>query len=416
MSNNVNKNVSKETNAKHESFWNKLMFTVFGLLIVAFVLFHTFSSLFSNPYETDVASEIVVKQTISADCIIVRKENIITSDETGYKVCKVSNGGKVAKYSPVVSFYENASDVEIANEINILEEFLSSIEEIDKQNSIHIADLDIISEQTGNYVRDLLVNVDDNDFAQAQNTLKNLRYYMAQGQLATGREENYSAVINNLKKELNTLKSKYQSSEKSVQSEYSGYFVNFVDGYENAINYDAVEDITVDQIENLKSGEVSNNQIGRVISENEWYIITTVNTTDIKGVSIGDKLKISTSLSTVDELSVTVSAINKSEDGKKAALVLSCMKMNEELSTLRQKEMQIVLKTYKGLKVNSRAVRIKDGKKGVYVQLGSVIKFIETDIIYNTKDYVVVESKYRDGELKIYDDVIVKGKDLDGQL
>ena len=79
-----------------------------------------------------------------------------------------------------------------------------------------------------------------------------------------------------------------------------------------------------------------------------------------------------------------------------------------------QKEMQIVLKTYKGLKVNSRSVRIKDGEKGVYVKLGSVIKFVKTDIIYNTKDYVIVDSDYGSGSLKIYDDVIVEGKNLDG--
>ena len=90
------------------------------------------------------------------------------------------------------------------------------------------------------------------------------------------------------------------------------------------------------------------------------------------------------------------------------------MKMNEELATLRHKKMQIVLKTYNGLKVNSRAIRIHDGKKGVYVKLGNIIKFIETDIIYNSKDYVIVDTEYGYDQLKIYDDVIVKGKDLDG--
>lgn len=401
-------------NNNSDSLPKKIMFGIFGVLIVVFVLYHTFGSLFVNPYETEVVAETTVKKTISADCVIVRKENIISSDNKGYKVCKVSNSGKVAKYSPVVSFYENAADVEIANEINTLEEYLNAIEEIDKQNSIHVADLDIISEQTGGYIREMLGNIDENNFSEVQKNLKSLRYYMAQGQLATGREDNYQSVINSCKEQLIKLKSQYSSSVKTVQSEYSGYFVNFVDGYENSLDYDSIDDVTVTEFKNLKAAEVQSNQIGRVISENEWYIVTVVNTTDIKGVSKGDKLTISTSLSTVDELSVTVSAINKSDDGKESVLVLSCMKMNEELATLRQKEMQIVLKTYKGLKVNSRSVRIKDGKKGVYVQLGSVIKFVETDIIYNTKDYVIVDSSYGSGELKIYDDVIVKGKNLDG--
>ena len=341
--------MSKRNVQNGESGFKKFMFGLFGVLIAAFVLYHTFSSIFDKTYETEVAAEATVKDTVSANCFIVRKENIITSDNTGHKVCKVSNGGKVAKDSTVISFYENASDVEVANEINTLEEFLTSIEEINKQNAIHVADLDIISSQTENSIENLLLNVYDNNFSEAQKSLKNLRYYMAQGQLATGREDNYDKVINQCKSKLEELKSKYESHEKTVVSEYSGYFLNFADGYENSLNYDDIENVSVSDIENVKAAKVEQNQIGRVISENEWYIVTVVNTADIKGISEGDTLNVSTMLSTVDELSAKVRAINKSDDGKKSALVLSCMKMNEELATLRQKEMQIVLKTYRGL-------------------------------------------------------------------
>lgn len=398
---------------KKDKFSRKIIFGIFGILIVVFVLYHTFGSLF-DPYTTEETTQTTIKKTISAQCIIVRKENVIKSDNKGYKVFKVQNGGKVAKNSTVVSFYEKSKDVEIANEINELEDYLSSIEEIDKQNSIKLADLDIISEQIQDNIYSMLRNVNSNSFSDNEKVLKSLCYYMAQGQLATGREKNYTKVIEKYKKELSLLKDSYDKNVKSVKSDCSGYFVNFTDGYENLIDYDNIEDVTVSQIENLKPAEVKDNEVGKVISENEWYIVTVVNAADIKGVSKGDTLKIGTSLSSVNELSVSVEAINKSDDGQKALLVLSCMKMNNELATLRQKEMQIVLKTYTGLKVNAKSVRVKNGKKGVYVRRGTITKFIETDIIYNSKEYVIVKSKYADNELKIYDDVIVKGKNLDG--
>jgi len=402
--------MSKE---KKDGYFQKFIFSFFGVLIVAFVLYHTFNSLF-DPYVTETVAEVSIKDSISANCFIVRKENVITSDNEGYKVFKVSNGGKVAKNSNVVSFYEDANDVELANEILKLESYLSAIEEIDKQNSIHIADLDIISSQTSNSIKEMLLNVYENDFSKTEKTVEALRYYLAQGQLATGREENYKQVISDLKNQLKQLKSKYSSTEKSVKCDCSGYFVNFTDGYENALSYENIEDVTVSQIENLKPAEINKNEVGKVISENEWYLVCVVDTTDISNVSEGDKLRIGTSLSSVNELVVKVEAINKSDNGKKSVLVMSCMKMNEELSTLRQKEMQIVLKTYNGLKVNSRAIRIKDGKKGVYVKLGNIIRFIETEIIYNSKDYIIVDTDYGYNQLKIYDDVVVKGKGLDG--
>lgn len=398
---------------KKEKTTGRYIYAIFGILIAAFVIYHTFGSLF-DPYVTEEAVETTMQKTISADCLIVRKENIIKSDNKGYKVCKVQNGGKVSKNSTVVSFYNNADDVEIANKINELENYLQAIEEIDKQNSIKLADLDIISEQTQSNIYSLLKNVSSNNFSENDKILNNLRYYLAQGQLATGREKNYKSVIKKCKNELTGLKAKYEKNIKSVKSDYSGYFVNFTDGYENVIDYDKIRDVTVEDFENMKSVKPQNNEIGKVISENEWYIVTVVNTADIKGISEGDSININTSLSSADSLSVNIKKINKSLDGKKSVLIMSCMKMNSELATMREKNMQLVLKTYRGLKVNSKAVRVKNKKTGVYVKLGAVKRFVNVDIIYHSKEYVIVKTENGNNQLKIYDDVIVKGKNLDG--
>ena len=89
---------------KKEKTTGRYIYAIFGILIAAFVIYHTFGSLF-DPYVTEEAVETTMQKTISADCLIVRKENIIKSDNKGYKVCKVQNGGKVSKNSTVVSFY-----------------------------------------------------------------------------------------------------------------------------------------------------------------------------------------------------------------------------------------------------------------------------------------------------------------------
>ena len=68
----------------------KIIFSFFGIVIVAFVLYHTFSSLF-DPYVTETVAEVSIKKSISANCIVVRKENIVLSDNQGYKVFKVTS-------------------------------------------------------------------------------------------------------------------------------------------------------------------------------------------------------------------------------------------------------------------------------------------------------------------------------------
>ncbi len=391
----------------------KILYSVISILIVVFVIYHTFGSLI-NPYVTQEVVATSIKKTISADFYVIRKESVITSDYSGYKVFTVPNGDKIAKDSQAVLFYENAGDVALANEIIQLENYIKEIEEIDKQNSIQVADIDIISNQTQSSVFDFLKSVNDNNFSKASEDLSSLRYYLAQSQLVTGREQDYSAVISENKKKLAEKKSKMIHDVKSVKSDFSGYFVNFTDGYENVFDYENVDEISTDQIQHVKAEKPNKSEVGKVICENEWYLVTVVDTIDVKDKEKGDKVVINTMLSSVKQLQTTVVAANRSKDGKKTALVLKCMEMNEELSTMRKKNMQIVLNTYSGLKVDAAAIRVKNSQKGVYVKFNNIIRFVPVNVIYSTSEYCIVDTDYSSGQLKIYDDVVVKGKDLDG--
>ena len=391
----------------------KFLYSVISILIVVFVIYHTFGSLI-NPYVTQEVVSASIKKTISSDFYVVRKENVITSDYSGYKVFTVPNGDKIAKDSQAVLFYENASDVALANEIIELDNYIKEIEEIDKQNSIQVADIDIISNQAQSSVFDFLKSVNDNNFSKATEDLSSLRYYLAQSQLVTGREQDYSAVISEYRKKLAAKKKEMTHGVKVVKSDYSGYFVNFTDGYENSFDYENIDKITTDQIQRIKANKPSKAEVGKVISENEWYLVTVVDTTDVKDKEKGDTVVINTMLSSVKQLKTTVVAANRSKDGKKTALVLKCMEMNEELSTMRKKNMQIVLNTYTGLKVDAKAIRVKNKQKGVYVKFNNIIRFVPVNVIYSTSEYCIVDTDYSNGQLKIYDDVVVKGKDLDG--
>jgi len=84
---------------------------------------------------------------------------------------------------------------------------------------------------------------------------------------------------------------------------------------------------------------------------------------------------------------------------------------------MRTANMTIVLETYSGLQVNSKAVRFVDGKKGVYVLSGSVITFVPIEVIYSTDNYCICEVQPTGLRLRLYDEVILKGKNLyDGKV
>ena len=92
--------------------------------------------------------------------------------------------------------------------------------------------------------------------------------------------------------------------------------------------------------------------------------------------------------------------------------------MNNELAVIRSGVITVINKEYSGLAVSKKALRVVDSVRGVYVQNGMQINFVPVEIVYTTDDYIICEKKNENGNyLKLYDKVVVKGKNLyDGKI
>lgn len=110
---------------------------------------------------------------------------------------------------------------------------------------------------------------------------------------------------------------------------------------------------------------------------------------------------------------MTVACVNKSAKGDTAVVVFQCSYMNTELSKLRSPAFQIILNRYDGLRVSDQAIKVENGKRGVYVFIGSSVKFTPVEILYNGNGYKVCKKvdPMEEG-LHLYDDIVVKGKNL----
>ena len=63
-------------------------------------------------------------------------------------------------------------------------------------------------------------------------------------------------------------------------------------------------------------------------------------------------------------------------------------------------------------------MRVQDGKTGVFVRSGMTVKFVGVNVIHRTDEYIICEQEVsNDTVLRLYDDVVVKGKRLyDGKI
>ena len=117
-------------------------------------------------------------------------------------------------------------------------------------------------------------------------------------------------------------------------------------------------------------------------------------------------------------MTATVESINRGSKGEEAAVVFSCENMNSELAGMRNISFNIINKTYSGLRVSSKALRVKGKTKGVYVLSGQEVKFRKVTVLYSGESFIICQ-KETDGDdrLKLYDEVVTEGKNLyDGKV
>jgi len=123
-------------------------------------------------------------------------------------------------------------------------------------------------------------------------------------------------------------------------------------------------------------------------------------------------------------------------DSDRALLVFESGEVPEDFDFARNQKVRVVYKKYSGLKVPKEAVRVVNDIKGVYVVNGTEVEFKRISEIYSFDDYYIIEkdpesalyskkyvrktTKDEQGNekneyyrvLSLYDQVIVKGKDI----
>ena len=390
---------------------SKILFTLFGIFVLLYVG-SVVVNYFYTPFEVETVRQVTVDDTIDTKAIALRNEKVVTSNKQGVAVYSVENGGKLAKGADVISYYSNDEAAAISRQISDLQQKIDRLSDINTQSGNYAADIDIVSSNVTTQLLKLDEYTDGGDLSNASVYSDELFYAMCRSGVETGRITNLNTRISELEKQLNSLKKQAGGSVQSVTSDYAGYFVNTVDGYENAVDITKVNELTTADFDKLKASDVPQNAVGKVICDTNWYLVAKLKLNDSRLIKEGGSVDVTLPLSSGERLEAEVLAMNIGEKDE-VLCVLSLSQMNPQLLAARQQDIQIVVDTYTGLRVNKDAVRVKNGKKGVYVTLGNIKKFREINVVYSAEDYVIVDSANEDGQLKIYDDVIIKGKGID---
>lgn len=370
------------------------------------------------PLTTGTAVYYSAYDGINTTGTIVRSETVLSNDSKGVKYFVVGDGEKVSKGGIIANIYNSQAEAQVYTELALLSDRIAALTEVQSYNNTTAVDLDLLNTRIDDSLHSLISSCADGIFLESAELSENLLMLLSRKKIAVGDEQDYSAFLAELSAQHAALSASAPAAAATIFSDASGYFVSTADGYENILNSESVMSLTPETLSSLTPENVSEYSVGKIVSDYTWYIACTVPLEKSAGFKVGDSVTLKTTLKSASALTATVSAINLG-NGEEATMVFSCQNMNGDLATIRTLPITIVTGEYSGLRISNRAVRVVDGKTGVYVISGMQAKFVEVNILHSASGYTICEANSENDKnsLRLYDEVIEKGRNLyDGKI
>jgi putative membrane fusion protein len=351
---------------------------------------------------------------------------LLTATSSGITVPIAENAERVSKGSSIAAIFSSEAAAENFVEAQALTSKLETYQKINNQLRLAEVDMEKLSAEVDNGFESILDAAYQNDYSNLSEDKLTFCEKLSRRQISLDKKVDCSAQISQLQNQISALTSGGTPSE-IIVAEASGYYVSREDGYENIITADDIDSLTADKLKEAfesKKKEPAEGSIGKVIDGYNWYIATIIDSNRVTSFKKGQSVRLILDESTNNFVTTYVYSISGVNE-KESMIIFKCNLMNESLAELRKVDGKIVTNDYTGLKVPRDAVRLdENGNSGVYVRRGNIVNFRSLNIIYSEDEFVIASKPSSDSEiqldythLKLYDEVIVSGKELkDGMV
>lgn len=388
-----------------------LILSIFMLVTV----FHQFVQVFEDDYTTETATVYSSAEKVTFNGVYVRNETIVSGGKNGVLSYPSSDGSKVAKDSVVAYVYRSANDIYINQQIESLKNEVEILKKEQSPGTTVVAQPEFISSLIDEKYRTITTLAARNDLSSLRSESDDFQMLTGIYQIVIGEETDYNDRIEQLEKQIKLLEAKQNNPIDIITVPNSGYFISYVDGYEDILSTDKLSSITADDIKEVikndgyNAAKVSKKAVGKIVDDYEWDLVGIVNPKDAS-FNPGKEVKVKLS-STPDLLTAKITDVIETDDPEECVIVLSCEKLNFNLVQYRTERVEIILDDFNGIKVPREAVRFnKNNEKGVYVLLGQRIAFKKVDVIYECDEYLLSAITSDTGYISVYEDIILSGE------
>lgn len=413
---------------------SEMLKIVLGLVAVFVILMvlNTTVQVTKTKYDTELALLSSGNDSEMVQGIFIRNEEVKRYSGSGVLCYEVADGGKVSVGSVIASVYGSDSQIAVLDQIEKCEKELALLGRITNPGTLKTAQPANISQLFDESCRDYLYDRERGDISDLAQNRDNMLVWLSTYQLLTGTSADYKGKIASLTSQLESLRLTQEAPSSVITSDKTAYFVSYADGYEDKLTLENAGNLTAEDLSDVSDGPLDDSDIvGKLIKGYQWGIACVVDNTS-KRYQKGDRVTLKFA-STAQTVPGEIVSMNTQDGEEKTVLLISCEELTYALVQHRTEKVEIIKDSYSGIQVPRSALRFMDmtvetedpetgevsetiiNCRGVYVLEGEQPAFRRVSVCYEGTDYVVSDICQDSSYLQLYDSIITKGIDANGE-
>lgn len=401
----------------------KLFIALVSLFLLVYIGYQAYLVAY-EPYETVIVKQGAYTKELELNGCFVRDEALLTADAGGVVGYRYQNAEKVPINADVAHIYKDETDLHVLKKKESLVRQRDILKQMQTGAGGEGLKIDLVKRQLTDAKFSLMRAADTGSFSNLDSLSNEILLCLNRYALCVGEDLNLDELIRNFDDEIAALDGQTPSSVETVKAAKSGYFCSITDGFERTVTPALLEKLTVSSAQELliqQSGKTAENVIGKMTYSSQWHFVSVVPAADAVLFKENSTVPLTFTASSVREVNAVVERVITEKDNENAVVVFSGNDMDSDFLTMRQERPRVLISSYSGVVIPKEAVRIRtttneDGttqsEKVVYAMFGHSARMRRLDIVYEDEAVIVSNASGQTGYVSAYDQVIIKGKEL----
>ena len=394
-----------------------------------------------NPIRTTTAVERTVYESVDTDVFVLRDEQTVQTDLSGYTVLFVQDGERVEADAQIAARFPDSGSAKRYTDLMELHAEYDRYAALSNGREYSSMKVEALMQKAAEKVCAFIDAADSGNIAAAKTYENDFLGQETALEIAITGDLDLSSKMAELSQKVQAQEAtvgEYESVTTGVPS--SGYFFSRTDGCEDVLSYADAEKLTVEQIELALKEKPAQSSGSKIVKSHVWYIAAILDTQTAEKLTVKKStVRISFPKSGVPDVHATACALHPEADGKCAA-VFRCIEVSESLLRLRKCEASIIFGEKTGFEVpmsavryldmntydeNGRAILDENGDnvtaktRCVFILRGNVVSQRRLYVIYTGEDFLLSGTPDMENDKTLtgnyvsrYDEIITGGKNL----